>query len=341
MTNLSRTVRRLSGMAEPGLGCAQLGNLYRETSDEEAAETLETCWDGGVRYFDTAPHYGLGLSERRLGEHLRSRPRDEYLVSTKVGRLLRPARHPRELDDEGFAVPGDLERVRDYSRDGVLRSLEESLERLGLDRIDIVYIHDPDDHYDEAVEGAVPALEELRDQGVIGAWGVGMNQSRMLARFVHETAPDLVMCAGRYTLLEQGALDDLIPACREHGTRVVAVGVFNSGLLASPWPADDATYNYEQAPPELIERARRLAALAIDHGVTLPQAAAAFPGHAEEVAISVIGMRGRRQVSENLARYDHPIPGSFWTEAVELGLIRDDGAPLQRGETTTTGRDLT
>ena len=255
MTPASIT-ERIQSMALPGLGCAQLGNLYRVTSDQETAETLQTSWNAGIRYFDTAPHYGLGLSERRLGAFLAGKPRDEYVLSTKVGRLIRPADRPMSQDDQGFAVPGDRERVRDYSRDGVLRSVEESLTRLGLDRIDILYIHDPDDHWDEAISGAVPALQELRSQGVIGAWGAGMNQSAMLTRFVREADPDLVMCAGRYTLLEQGALDDLIPACLERGTRIVAAGIFNSGLLAREWPADDATYDYDQAPAALIQRAR-------------------------------------------------------------------------------------
>lgn len=199
-----------------------------------------------MRYFDVAPHYGLGLAERRLGLGLRSRPRGEFTVSTKVGRLLRPVLNPTSArDDEGFDVPADFERVRDYSRDGVRRSLDSSLERLGLDRVDIAFVHDPDDFYREALDGAFPALEELRAEGTITSYGAGMNQSEMLTRFVERTDLDVVMLAGRYTLLEQGPLDDLLPACLEQGVSVVAAGVFNSGILATDTPQRSATYNYE------------------------------------------------------------------------------------------------
>lgn len=316
------TVERLAGLDLPGLGAAQMGNLYRETTETEVHETLNISWDEGIRYFDTAPHYGLGLSERRVGEFLRTRPRDEFLLSTKVGRLLRPADEPKDKDDEGFAVPGDLRRVRDYSKDGVRRSLEESLERLGLDRIDIAYIHDPDEYWEDAISGAVPALEELRDEGVIGAYGVGMNQSAMLERFVREGTPDVVMCAGRYTLLEQGALDGLIPACLNRGTRIVAAGVFNSGLLSKEWPEDTASYNYDQAPSELIARARDLATMAREFGITLPQAAVQFPARHEAVACSVVGMRGRNQVRQNIECFRAEIPDEFWREIEARGLVR-------------------
>ncbi|MFP3580269.1 aldo/keto reductase [Arthrobacter sp. fls2-241-R2A-200] len=188
-----------------GLGTAPIGNLYRQVPEQEAVDAVAAAWDRGIRYFDTAPHYGLGLAERRLGRALSGQDRSEYVVSTKVGRLLRPNRAPRGLDTDGFDVPDDVVRVRDYSRDGVLRSIEESLERLGTDRIDIVYIHDPDDYWTEALEGAVPALSALRDEGVIGAWGAGMNQAEMLQRFVIETDIDVIMLAGRYTPLGTGS----------------------------------------------------------------------------------------------------------------------------------------
>jgi D-threo-aldose 1-dehydrogenase len=209
-----------------------IGNLYRVTAPQAAAAAVDAAWEAGVRYFDTAPHYGLGLSERRLGAALSDRPREEYVLSSKVGRLLVPNEHPRGVDDQGFVVRDDLRRQWDFSRDGVLRSLEGTLERTGLDRLDIVYLHDPDEHWRQAADKAMPALAELRDQGVIGAIGAGMNQSAMLTRFLRETAADVVMLAGRYTLLDQSALDDVLPAAQEHGKSVVAVGVFNSGRSA-------------------------------------------------------------------------------------------------------------
>ena len=204
-----------------GLGAAPAGNLYRAIADEDAHATFEAAWAAGIRYFDTAPHYGLGLSERRLGAYLRTRPRDELVVSTKVGRLLVPSPETaHRTDPDIFEVPAASRRVWDFSRDGVLRSLEASLERTGLDRVDVVYLHDPDEHWEQAAHEALPALFELRDQGVIGAVGAGMNQSAMLTRFVRETDIDVVMCAGRFTLLEQAALTDLLPAATERGVAV-------------------------------------------------------------------------------------------------------------------------
>ena len=246
----TRTVRgsRLR-LSELSLGCAQLGNLYSAISDEEAYATINAAWDQGIRYFDTAPHYGLGLSERRLGAALAERPRSEYALSTKVGRLLEPAGVVRGLDGEGFEVAATHRRVWDFSRDGVLRSIDESLRRLGLDRVDIVYLHDPDDHWSDAIESAYPALEELRAQHVVAAIGAGMNQTTMLAAFARHTDMDLLMLAGRYTLLEQSALDDLLPLCEQRGIRMVAAGVFNSGLLSRSGPIPGARYNYGEAPP--------------------------------------------------------------------------------------------
>ncbi len=192
-------------LTELGLGGGPLGNHTRAISDEAALATIDAAWAGGVRYFDTAPHYGLGLSERRIGQALRARPREEFVLSTKVGRLLEPNPHPTgsDLAAADFDVPDDLVRHDDYSRDGVRRSLDASLERLGLDHVDIVYVHDADDHVDEAIEHAIPALIELREQGVIGAVGVGMNQWQAPLRMVRETDLDVVMLAGRWTLLDR------------------------------------------------------------------------------------------------------------------------------------------
>jgi D-threo-aldose 1-dehydrogenase len=303
-----------------GFGAAPIGNLYREVSDAEAFGAVEAAWQNGVRYFDTAPHYGLGLSERRLGVALAGRPRDEYVISTKVGRLLEPF-DGSGLDDEGFAVPAHFRRVRDYSADGVRRSLESSLERLGTDRVEIVYIHDPDDYWDVAFGEAYPALEELRSQGVVGAIGVGMNQWEMPERFVRETDIDVVMLAGRYTLLEQPALPSFLPACVERGVSVVACGVFNSGLLSKPVVAADAKYNYEDAPSSLVERARAIAGVCERHGVTLPEAAIQFAlGHPAVVSV-VIGSRTAEQMDANARYFSASIPPSLWEELKSLGLL--------------------
>lgn len=319
-----RSLRRRPALrlSELGFGASQGGNLYHATSDEAFASAVDAAWDAGIRYFDTAPHYGLGLSERRLGDALRSRPRDHYVLSTKVGRLLVPTPHDAHLrDPEGFDVPADHRRVWDFSRDGVLRSLEASLDRLGLDRVDIVYLHDPDDHWEQAVTTAVPALVELRDQGVVGAIGAGMNQSRMLTRFVRETDVDLVMCAGRYTLLEQGALHDLLPAAQAHGVDVVIAGVYNSGLLSRSRPSATARYDYQRAAPELIERANRIAAVCEAHAVTLPEAALAYVRSHPAVVATVVGIRDRAQATETRQRADVDVPAELWTTLQAAGLI--------------------
>ncbi|MFE0257960.1 aldo/keto reductase, partial [Streptomyces sp. NPDC059010] len=264
-------------LTDLGFGASVIGNLYRVTPVEEATAAVDAAWEAGLRYFDTAPHYGLGLSERRLGAALQRRPRDEYVISSKVGRLLVPNERPRGVDTEGFVVRDDLRRQWDFSRDGVLRSIEDTLERTGLDRLDIVYLHDPDDHWTQAADKAMPTLAELRDQGVIGAIGAGMNQSVLLARFLRETAADVVMLAGRYTLLDQSALDDVLPAAQELGKSVVAAGVFNSGLLSQDRPAEGMKYDYQDAPPHLVARPGAEAAGCAPPGTTLPAAPHARP----------------------------------------------------------------
>lgn len=312
------------GLTGLGFGASVIGNLYRETSDENAIGAVTAAWEAGIRYFDTAPHYGLGLSERRLGAALAGFPREQYIVSSKVGRLLVPNENPTGLDTEGFAVPDDLRRRWDFSKDGVNRSIEATLGRTGLDRLDIVYLHDPDDHWAEAVDEAMPALAELRDQGVIGAIGAGMNQSSMLARFLRETPADLVMLAGRYTLLEQGALDDVLPAATDNGKSVVAVGVFNSGLLARDRPQADAKYDYDAAPAELIARARLIADVCESFGTTLPAAAIAFPFTHPAVVNVTLGMRTPEQVARNVRLYQEQIPNDLWVALKDQGLIRSD-----------------
>ena len=320
----TRATRRGLQLTELGLGAAQFGNLYRETTDEQAAGAVEAAWAAGIRYFDTAPHYGLGLSEQRLGPLLSGYPRDEYLVSSKVGRLLvdSPESAGRP-DDEGFAVPADKRRVWDFSRDGILRSIESTLTRTGLDSLDIAYLHDPDDHLEQALGEGIQTLIELRDQGVIRAVGAGMKQSEALAALIRAADVDLVMLAGRYTLLEQGAADDLLPLALERGVGVVIAGVYNTGLLSSARPAEGAKYEYEDAPIELIARANAIADVCERYDVTLPEAALAFPLLHPAVVSVVVGVRDAAQVASNVERYSKPIPAALWTELHGSGLLPD------------------
>ena len=321
----TRRLRTGHALTELGLGMAQFGNLYRETTDAEAAGALDAAWDSGTRYFDTAPHYGLGLSERRAGALLGGRRRDEFVLSTKVGRLLVPNPDGAgALDDQGFAVPATLRREWDFSREGVLRSIEASLERSGLDRLDIVYLHDPDDWRDAATDQALPALAELRDQGVIGAIGAGMNQSAMLAHFIRNADVDVVMLAGRYTLLDDEAAADLLPLALASGVGVVIAGVYNSGLLATDRPDADGKYNYERAPADLVQRARQIAAVCGRHGVTLPEAAIAYPLLHPAVVSVVVGARTAEQVRGNVNRYRATVPAELWAELRSAGLLPAD-----------------
>ncbi|NQX13096.1 aldo/keto reductase [Microbacteriaceae bacterium VKM Ac-2855] len=324
-----RTTRGVT-LTEQGLGAAQLGNLYREIDDEQAASVVEAAWEAGIRYFDTAPHYGLGLSERRLGDALRRYPRDEFVLSTKVGRLLEPDPDARPgFDPEGFAVPATTRRVWDFSRDGVLRSIEASLERTGLERIDIAYLHDPDDHWGAASTTGVGALIELRDQGVLAAVGAGMNQSAMPAALIREADVDLIMLAGRYTLLDQSGLDELLPLALERGVGIVAAGVYNSGLLGRNRPAADAHFDYAQAPSDIIMRTNAIADVCESFGVALPEAAIGFALGHPAVASVVLGARSKTQVDENVRRASIPIPPELWTSLAERGLLNPP--------TTTTG----
>jgi D-threo-aldose 1-dehydrogenase len=298
-----------------GLGCAQLGNLFQAITDEEAYAIVDAAWDAGVRYFDVAPHYGLGLAEERLGAALAKRPRDEYVLSTKVGRLLVPNDiDPERRDDDLYEVPARYRRRLDYSGDGVRRSLDESLRRLRTDRVDIVYVHDADDHYREALDGAFPALDDLRRQGAIRSYGAGMNQSGMLADFVRNTDADVMMVAGRYTLLDQSAATDLIPAATERGVAIAAAGVFNSGILASDSPDGSAHFDYRSAPPDLVARAVQIAAICHRYDLTLPEAAAQFPFSAPPVQAVVLGAESPDQVRRNTHLLDRAAPASLWEE---------------------------
>ncbi len=316
-----------------GFGAAPIAGLYEAVDDETARAAIEAAWDAGIRYFDTAPHYGLGLSEVRLGRALSTRPRGGYVVSTKVGRLLVPETAAPDRRDlaHGFDIATTHRRRWDFSADGVRRSYEASLTRLDLDRIDVVLLHDPDDHWRQALEEAYPALHDLRMQHVIGAIGVGMNQWQMLADFVREVELDVVLLAGRYTLLDQSALDVLLPLCLQRSVTVVAAGVFNSGLLASDDPAEGGRFNYRAAPPEVLERARRIAAVCASHGISLPQAALAFPFGHPAVGALLVGMRSVVEVVKDVQLANRPVPPDLWGELVADGLLRPDAPAPRRG----------
>jgi D-threo-aldose 1-dehydrogenase len=308
-------------LTEIGFGAASIGNLHHATTDEGAFAAITQAWEGGIRYFDTAPHYGLGLSEHRLGQVLRGYPREEYVVSTKVGRLLEPNPDPTPLDDDGFVVPGDLCRVWDFSAEGVARSLDDSLRRLGLDHVDIVYVHDPDQFNERAARQGLEALAELRAQGVVRAIGVGTNTTDQLPELFRDGLLDVAMLAGRYTLLEQGGRQAALDPARQAHAGIVAVGVFNSGLLSTAWPATDARYDYAPAPAEILERARQLAGICNRLGTSLPDAAIAFPLRHPAVSSVALGMRSAEQVQTNIARYTRGVPDQLWTELIDAHLI--------------------
>ncbi|MGI5447587.1 aldo/keto reductase [Streptomyces sp. CA-243310] len=310
-------------VTELAFGAAGIGNLFTAVSDADAEQAVHAAWEAGVRFFDTAPHYGLGLSERRLGAALRTRPRPEYVVSTKVGRLLEPTPQASGGDRaNGFAVPATHRRRWDFSASGVRRSIEASLERLGLDRIDVAYLHDPDDHAEQALTQAYPELAHMRDEGILGAIGVGMNQAGLLARFVRDTDIDTVLLAGRYTLLDQQGLTELLPLAAGRGVGVVIGGVFNSGLLADPRPG--ATFDYAAAPMDLLARALDLKAACERHGVPLRAAALRFPFGHPAVAAVLVGTRNATEIRDAAAMLRHPVPDALWTELKEHGLLPAD-----------------
>ncbi len=308
-----------------GYGAANVGNLFRELTDDEAWAVLEAAWDAGIRYFDTAPHYGLGLSERRLGAFLQTKPREEYVLSTKVGRLLRPnpAHQPGGLDtDNDFHVPDDLRREWDFSEAGIRSSIAESQERLGIERIDLLYLHDPERHdLDLAIAEAIPALEQVRAEGLVTAIGVGAMTAHALARSVREADLDLIMVAGRYTLLEQPAAVDVLPACAERGTGIVAASVFNSGLLAQSEPRRDGRYEYGQLPEDLWQRLVRIAAVCVAHDVPLPAAAIQFPLRSDVVRSVVVGGSRPAQLRQNAEYAALEIPAQLWADLADEGLI--------------------
>jgi D-threo-aldose 1-dehydrogenase len=326
----SVTVTRL------GFGGAPIGGLFSAVSDPDAVATVRRAWDLGIRYFDTAPLYGYGASERRIGAALAGAPREDFTISTKVGRLIRPSDaladdadiDRQELngrEDAFYVGTGPVRPVFDYSYDGVRRSLEESLARLELERVDIAYIHDPDDHWDAAITGAYPALERLRDAGVVRAIGAGMNQSAMLTRFAQEGDFDVFLLAGRYTLLDQSALADLLPICEEKEIAVVVGGVMNSGVLADPRPG--SRFNYAPADTDIVERAERLAAISARHSVSLRAAAVQFALAHPAVVSVVAGVRRIDHLEEYPALFRERIPADLWAELRHEGLLAAD-APV-------------
>ena len=307
-------------VTEVGFGAACLGNLYVAISDEQSDACVDAAWDAGIRYFDTAPHYGLGLSERRLGRALSRRPRAEFTLSTKVGRRLVPRVPPLPRDDDMFEVPGDLTRVWDFTADGIRRSIEESLTRLGMDRLDIAYLHDPDvSGVPGALADGLDTLLALRAEGLVGAVGVGTNDpATVAAAFGYDI--DTAMLAGRYTLLREDGFAEVVAAAA--GRPVVLAGVFNSGILAREDVPDDATLDYSAAPAEVVDRARRIADLARRHGTTLPTLAIQHGLRHPATASVVLGMSDPEQVAENVARYGETVPPEVWTALGEVAPHR-------------------
>jgi D-threo-aldose 1-dehydrogenase len=317
-----------------GFGSAPLGNRFRVLSEVTCQELVDDAWDRGTRLFDTAPMYGYGLAENRLGTALRDRPRGEYLLSTKVGRLLRPAADQPRDDDMWSGVP-PMRVEYDYSYSGAMRSIEDSLQRMLTDRIDIVFIHDCDKYghganqpavFSEAMSGAARALIELRNQKVIGAVGVGVNEADVCVAAAHHIDFDVFLLAGRYSLLEQDSLDDLLPMCVERGISLILGGVYNSGILATG-ATPDAHYNYAPATPEIVDRVRRIESLCNAHDIPIAAVALQFALAHPTVASVLLGASTVRQQSRNNDAANLAVPPTVWDELRRAGLIRPD-APL-------------
>jgi D-threo-aldose 1-dehydrogenase len=307
-----------------GMGGAPLGNLFRRIEDEVAAATVQAAWDADIRHFDTAPHYGAGLSEHRFGAALREYPRDEYTLSTKVGRMLEPDESVPKVA-ENFEDGLSFRRRLDYGYDGTLRSIEDSLQRLGLPRIDIAYIHDCGEdwlgeswreQFDIAMKGAARALTRLREEGTIRAWGLGVNVVEPCLLALEQADPDLFLVAGRYTLLDHTALPELLPQCEARGVGVVIGGPFNSGLLAG-----GTTFNYAAAPPAMLAKARAIGAACARYGVDLKAAALQFVVAHPAVAAVIPGPRTVEEVTQNAAAMAQPIPDALWAELRKAGLL--------------------
>lgn len=316
-----------------GLGCSQMGGLYRATSAQEAADVFSGAWMAGIRYFDTAPFYGYTLSEHRLGMLLGERPRESFVLSSKVGRLMRPDTSVKPGDDD-WAFPYPFRPQYDYSYGGVMRSFEDSLQRLGLARIDILYVHDigrathgdQHEHFWSQLTtgGGFRALDELRRSGNVAAIGLGVNEWEVVRDSMQEIDLDCTMLAGRYTLLEQTSLSPLLEDCVKRGTAVVIAGVFNSGILAG-----NNKFNYSEAPAEVVERVHALQSTCDEFAVSLPAAALQFPMAHPAVVSCVVGTRTAAQLELNLAWFEQSIPDAFWQALHDRGLV-DPAAPLPK-----------
>jgi D-threo-aldose 1-dehydrogenase len=327
-----------------GIGGAGLGNLFRAISDDAAHAALSEAYAAGFRYFDTSPAYGLGLSELRFGRFLRSVPRESFLLSSKVGRYMVPPRG-ETVDRSPWAAPLNLKRVFDYSYAGVMHSVEQSVIRLGFEQIDILLLHDADRRHHgaayprvfaEAMAGAYRALAELRQAGHVKAIGVGVNDCDVAADFVRAGDFDCVMLAGRYTLLQQPALDEFLPLAVERGVQVIAVGVFNSGILAQAPPYRQAMYDYADATPEIVQRATRIAGICARHGVAPQAAAVQFPLGHPAISTVVLGLSKTEHVHQSLDWVAADIPHALWEELRQDGLLRPD-APLPAGRAPVGG----
>lgn len=304
-----------------GLGCAPLAGLFTPVDPETAAATVDAAWDGGVRHFDTAPHYGAGLSEERLGSALAKREREAFALSTKMGRVLVDHEGPWDI----WGEPNGKASQFDFSYRGAHDAYLGSLERLGTDRVEIGLIHDPDDHRAEALAGTHKALTELKAAGRIGAVGIGMNSTEAAADLLASADFDVALIAGRYTLLDQSALDRLYPLCVSRGVSVIAAGVFNSGILADPKPG--AHFNYAEADRQLLARAQAIAMICDRYDTPLRAAALQFPAAHPAVASILVGARNPEEVGDALAMYAHPIPGALWHDLKRAGLLAEE-APV-------------
>jgi D-threo-aldose 1-dehydrogenase len=315
-----------------GLGTAPLGNQFRFVPDADARAVTDGAWDAGLRYFDTALFYGNGLSELRLGEALRWRPRDEYVLSTKVGRLLKPQSRSR-IESRFWIDPAPFEVIHDYSYDGVMRSLEDSLQRMALERIDIAFIHDIDNfshppevqkaHFRTAMDGAYKALDKLRSEGLVKSIGVGCNEWQVCGQALRERDFDCFLLAGRYTLLEQEALDSFLPLCEARNVAIALGGGYNSGILATG-AVDGAHYNYSLAPEPILARVRAIEGVCKDFGVTLRSAALQFVLAHPCVPTIIPGTRSLAHLEDNLKQISAPIPVDFRSTLKREGLLRDD-----------------
>jgi len=296
------------------LGTAALGGLYTSVSDADCTDTVLTAIDNGINFIDTAPHYGKGTSEVRIGKALAGRDRSSFVISTKIGRLLVPS--TTDIDDFFMDADNTVERKFDFSASGVRKSLEGSLERLGIDSVEILFIHDPDANADEAILEAYPELDRMRSEGIIKAIGVGMNQCETPTRVIKETDIDMVLIAGRYSLLDQKALEGLLPAALERNVDIIAAGVFNSGILANP--VKGATYDYVPASDELLAKAVRIREVLDGHKVSLTSAALQFPLRHPAVKSVLVGCRSAAEVATNIAEFDKTIENKVWDDLVSV-----------------------